>query len=104
MSYQQGGACFETVGMAAKAAAAGVLGQVVPAGSVVYVVDAVGNADGSITYTLGEVGTSATVTHTAAPSWPECQLLQAADAAAMGWGVLVAWIGAWAVLLIRKGW
>lgn len=103
MSVQLGAACFDTVGAAAKAAAASVVGQVVPAGGVVYVVDAVGASDGSIAYTLAELGGSGTVTHTASPSWPECQLMTAADAAVIGWGVLACWLGAWAILVLRRG-
>jgi hypothetical protein len=102
MSYQLGDACFETVGAAAKAAAAASIGQVLPAGGSAYVVNAVGAADGSVSYTLHELGTSATLTHTYTPAYPDCVLLGAADAVEMGWGVIAAWVLAWAVLAIRR--
>jgi sorbitol-specific phosphotransferase system component IIA len=92
MSYQLGDACFETVGAAAKAAAAASIGQVLPAGGSAYVVNAVGAADGSVSYTLHELGTSATLTHTYTPAYPDCVLL----------GVIAAWVLAWAVLAIRR--
>lgn len=102
MAYQLGTACFETVGAAAKAAAAAAVGQVVPAGGTVYVVGAVGAADGSISYTLSEVGTTATLSHVATPTYPECVLLTAGDAVEMGWGVIAAWVAAWSLLQLRR--
>ena len=102
MAFQLGGACFETVGAAAKAGAAAAVGQVLPAGGSAYVVNAVGASDGSISYTLHELGTSSTVAHTFTPTYPECQLLQAGDAVEMGWGVIAAWVAMWALLVLRR--
>jgi hypothetical protein len=104
MSYQVGTACFETLGAAATQVAAQALGQVVPAGSLVYVIDAEASALGSVTYTLRDAaGVAAPVVYVASPTYPECALLTGADAAEIGWMVVAAWVCAWAVLMIRKG-
>lgn len=103
MAYQVGFACFDSVGAAAHAIAAGQTGKVVPAGSVVYVVDAAAS-DASITYTLRDIaGATADVVSIQSLSIPPCELLTAGDAVSMGWGVLAAWIAAFALLSIRKG-
>lgn len=102
MAFQSGAACFDTVGAAARSVASAAVGQVVPAGSAVYVTDAVGADDGSITYTLHQVGSVATVSHVLVPSFPPCQLLGASEAVEMGWGVALAWIAVWGLVMLRR--
>lgn len=104
MSYQVGQACYSDFAVAAAAVASAESGTVVPAGSVVYVVDAAADALGSITYTFSDVSGGVTpMVYAQAPSLPECGLLTAADAGTMGWGVAAAWLCAWALLCLRKG-
>jgi len=104
MSFQVGSVCYDTAAAATAAVAAGETGKVVPAGSVVYVVDAVASAAGSITYTFTDpAGIAASVVYTSTPTIPECGLLGTGDAVAMGWGVAGAWIAAYAILQMRKG-
>lgn len=104
MSVQAGSSCFSSVQLAAQAVAAGEVGKVVPAGSVVYVVDAVADASGSITYTLTDMaGVAPSVVHVAAPSYPPCALLDASDATVIGWLVAGAWLATYAVMVLRKG-
>jgi len=102
MAVQFGSACFPSVVEAAQAAAAAAVGHVLPAGGSAYVVDAVPSGTGSIAYTLSEIGTSATITHTSTLTFPPCVLLGAADAAEAGWLVVAAWVAVWALLTIRR--
>lgn len=105
MSYQAGSACFDTLGGAAAAVAAVELGRVVPAGGAVYVVDAVGAADGSITYTLNDaLGDLPPIAYVRAASFPDCALLTASDGLAIGWGIAAVWLLAFGLLFLRKAW
>ena len=104
MGFQVGAACYDTAAAAASAIAAAETGKVVPAGSVVYVVDAAASA-ASITYTLNDAeGAQASVVYQSTPTLHDCGLMGAEDALVMGWGVVAAWIAAYALLAIRKGW
>ncbi len=101
--YQAGNACFDTVGLAAAATAAAQVGQVLPAGSALYVVDAIGAADGSVTYSLTDtLSLASPVVFVATPTFPQCALLTAADGVAIGWGIAAAWIVAFTIVSIRK--
>lgn len=103
MSYQVGPSCFPDAGTALSAIASLETGKVVPAGSVVYVVDAVPGV-GTVTYTLHDVaGIAADVVYTSTPTLQPCGLLDSADALALGWGVVAAWVAAYALLALRKG-
>lgn len=98
---QAGAHCYSTASAAAAAVASGEAGQVVPGGSVVYVVDA--SASGaSITYTLSPVGGGSPVTLDYTPTFPECQLLDWSDGLQLGWLVAAAWLAVAAVLFLRK--
>jgi hypothetical protein len=104
MSYQVGSACYPDEYTALGAIAAAESGKVVPAGSVVYVVSAQPNLGGFINYVLDDMaGVQPSIVFDTHPSLSECGLLGTADALAMGWGVLAAWLGAYALLQIRKG-
>jgi len=104
VSFQVGAACYESIEGAAAAVASAEIGRVVPAGSGVFVVDAVAGSGGSITYTLTDPASVVSpVVYVSSPSLPECGLLTAADGLALGWGVAAAWIGVFAVLALRRG-
>ncbi len=102
MSFQVGASCYGSETAALSAIAAGESGKVVPAGSVVYVVDAVPLGSSSITYTLTPIDGSPAVSHVQAVTLSECGLLDWEDGLALGWGVAGAWLLTFAVLIMRK--
>lgn len=105
MSVQAGLVCYPDAATAAAAVASGRVGEVVPAGGVVYVVDAVADGAGVITYTLHDVlGVAVDVVSTYTPSFPACGLLDAGDGVALGWMVIAVWAAAYGVMLLRRGW
>lgn len=102
MSYQVGSACYATAQEAAQVSASSQLGSIIQDGIYSYVVDAASVSGTSIQYQLTTVGSgishSVTSSYTAQP----CNLLQAADALTIGWGVVGAWIAAFALLFITR--
>lgn len=102
MAYQVDSACYPTIDSAAQVSASKVVGSIVNLGTTPHVVG-VGSISGQlVTYTYTPVGGGAVVnsqfTYTAQP----CGLLDASDALAMGWGVITAWIAAYALLFITR--
>lgn len=87
---------------ATQAIAAGEVGKVVEAGSVVYVVDASVTAAGSITYTLNPVGGGSALVSAQTVELQPCGLLEWEDALTLGWAVATVWIVTFAVLHLRK--
>lgn len=105
MGLQVGSACYPDAATASRAMAASESGKVLPAGSSVYVVDAQADSLGAITYTLTDLtGTVSTaLVSVSTPTHAPCALLETPDALALAWGVVAAWIGAYALLSLRKG-
>jgi hypothetical protein len=104
MALQVGSSCYASAVAAASAIASAETGKVVPAGSVVYVVDAAASSSGSITYTLTDTaGVQPAMVHELVPTIPECGLMDWSDGLALGWGVAAAWLLAYAVLAMRRG-
>ena len=102
MGYQVGFSCYGSDLASTQAIAAGEVGKVVEAGSVVYVVDASVSSAGSITYTLSPVGGGTAVTSAHAVELQPCGLLEWEDSLAISWGIATAWIVTFAVLQLRK--
>lgn len=100
---QVGSVCYSSDAAAVSAIASAEVGKVVPAGSVVYVVDAVPATDSaSIAYTLSPVGGGTALTYTVGVTVQPCNLLDWSDGLALGWGVAGVWLSVFAVLLFRK--
>jgi len=99
---QVGSTCYDTDDAALAAIASAEVGKVVPAGSVVYVVDAAPAGASGIAYTLTPVGGGSAISVTSGVTLPACQLLSAADGLQLGWLVAAAWIIPAALLFIRR--
>lgn len=102
MGYQVGFSCYGSDLAATQAIAAGEVGKVVEAGSVVYVVDASVTVAGSITYTLNPLGGGTALVSTHAVEIQPCGLIEWEDALTIGWAIATAWIVTFAVLQLRK--
>jgi len=98
---QVGATCYASDAAALAAIASAEVGKVVPAGSVVYVVDAAPSGASSIAYTLTPVGGGTAITSTVSVVLPECSLLDWSDGLLVGWGIAGVWIATYAVLAIR---
>lgn len=104
MGLQVGSVCYPDAATASQAVAASESGKVVPAGSVVYVTDVVADGVGVLTYTLTDLtGSVSPLVTVVTPTHAQCSLLETADALYISWGVVVAWILAYALLSLRKG-
>jgi len=99
---QVGAICYADDAAALEAIASAEVGKVVPAGSVVYVVDAVPSGASSIAYTLTPVGGGTAITSTVPVGIPACTLLDWSDGLAVGWGIAGAWIAAAVLMSLRK--
>jgi len=99
---QVGSICYGSDAEALQAIASAQVGQVVPAGSVVYAVEAAPSGASSIAYTLTPLAGGTPVISTVAVSIPPCTLLDWSDGLAVGWGIAGAWILAAVVLHIRQ--
>lgn len=99
---QVAGTCYSSDQAAVAAIASAEVGKVVPAGSVVYVVDASPAVGKSITYTLTPIGGGTPLVTTAAVEIPPCQLLDWSDGIALGWAVAGVWIIVAVVLHLRE--
>jgi len=99
---QVGAICYASDAAALAAMASAEAGKVVPAGSVVYVVDAVPSGGSSIAYTLTPVGGGTPITSTVSVVIPECSLLDWSDGLTVGWAIALVWIAAYAVLFLRE--
>jgi hypothetical protein len=99
---QVGATCYGSLPAALEAIASGEVGKVVPAGSVVYVVDAAPSGASSIAYTLTPVGGGTAITATVPVVVPDCSLLDWSDGLVVGWGIAGVWLLAFAILQLRK--
>lgn len=99
---QLGATCYASDADALAAMASAEGGKVVPAGSVVYAVEAVPSGASSIAYTLNPIGGGTPVTSTVAVTIPPCTLLDWADGLTIAWGIAGAWIAAAVLLNLRK--
>jgi hypothetical protein len=100
---QVGSTCYASDGAALSAIASGEVGKVVPAGAVVYVVDAAPSGASSIAYTLTPAdGSASGVSSTVALTLQPCNLLDWSDGLELGWGVGGVWILAAVVMGLRK--
>ena len=100
--YQQGSACYSTAQQANQAQASNLVGSIVSLGGEPYSVNVLSVTDTSIGLQLEQISGSAVITKTITASPQSCGLLQAEDAVALGWLIVAAWIGAFAMTFIAR--
>lgn len=99
--FQVGTACYHTPAAALQAAASAQTGAVVQHGGAAYIVAAQGTQDG-ISYTFTPIGGGASFLQQV-PMQPEpCGLLTASDAFTLSWGIVAAWVAAFAVIFLAR--
>lgn len=110
MAYQVGGECFDALVDAARAACARVGYSVVPVSGGLSSVECTASSDpglGSAQLTIkggSKVG-AGSWTYTTSNVYvlpPQCSLVTWSDGAVVAWGIVTAWVLAFAVLHLRK--
>lgn len=100
--YQVGGACYTTPMAALQAKASEYVGSLVTAGSMAYQVDVALVTDTTIRYKFMPIDGSASFNRTNTYAVQPCNLMSTEDALELGWLIVAAWAGAYAIRFLTR--